>query len=159
MLARQRGLETWVTEVVTDGPKPQLVADIGATYWTKSPSELPVKPDVVVECTGIGPVLAPVVAIAAHNSVIALAGVSQHIRPVTTDLDAVNRQLVLGNQVIFGTVNAARRHYDQAAVALARADPAWLDRLITREVSMTAWPDALTKRPEDIKVTVRLDEA
>lgn len=158
MLARQRGLETWVTEVVTDGPKPQLVADLGATYWPNPPSELPIRPDVVVECTGIGPVLAPVVAIAAPNSVIALAGVSQHTRPVTTDLDSVNRQLVLGNQVIFGTVNAARRHYDQAADALARADPTWLDGLLTREVPISAWPDALKKRPEDIKVTVALDE-
>jgi glucose 1-dehydrogenase len=157
MLARQRGLETWVLEVVTDGPKPQLVADLSATYWANPPSELPVQPDVVVECTGIGPVLAPVVATAAPNSVIALAGVSQHSRPVTTDLDSVNRQLVLGNQVIFGTVNAARRHYDQAAEALARADPTWLDRLLTREVPISAWPDALGKGPEDIKVTVRLD--
>jgi NADPH:quinone reductase-like Zn-dependent oxidoreductase len=31
MLARQRGLDTWVLDIVTGGPKPQLIADLGAT--------------------------------------------------------------------------------------------------------------------------------
>jgi hypothetical protein len=48
--------------------------------------------------------------------------------------------LVLGNQVIFGTVNGARRRYDQAADALLKADHAWLARIITRQVPMAAWP-------------------
>jgi hypothetical protein len=47
--------------------------------------------------------------------------------------------------------------HDQAADALARADPAWLARLLTRQVSMAAWPEALIKKPDDIKVTVALD--
>jgi hypothetical protein len=32
-------------------------------------------------------------------------------------------ELVYGNKVVFGSVNAARRHYDQAADAPAQADP------------------------------------
>ena len=157
MLARQRGLDTWVVDVVTDGPKPQLVADIGATYSTASASELPVSPDVVIECTGVGDVVAEVVASAAPNSIIALAGVSHHSHPVTADLDAVNRELVLRNQVIFGTVNAARRHYDQAGEALAQADNEWLARLLTRRVPMAEWQQALVKTSDDIKMTVILN--
>jgi hypothetical protein len=34
-------------------------------------------------------------------------------------MDAMTKELVLGNKVAFGTVSAARRHYDQAAEALA----------------------------------------
>jgi threonine dehydrogenase-like Zn-dependent dehydrogenase len=157
LLARQRGLETWVLDVVSDGPKPQLVADIGAHYSTSTASQLTVRPDVVIECTGLGPVLAEVIASAAPNAIISLAGVSHHPHVVEADLVAVNRQLVLGNQVVFGTVNAGRRHYDQAAAALAHADAAWLARLITRTVPMSAWTEAVTKRPDDIKVTVALD--
>jgi threonine dehydrogenase-like Zn-dependent dehydrogenase len=158
LLARQRGLATWVLDIVTDGLKPELINDLGATYSTATASQLPVRPDVVIECTGLGPVLAEVIASAAPNAVISLAGVSHHPHVVEADLAAVNRQLVLDNQVVFGTVNAARRHYDQAGVALAKADPAWLSRLITRTVPMSAWPEALTKGPDDIKVTVALDE-
>lgn len=156
LLARQRGLETWVLDIVTDGPKPQLVSALGATYSTSPASELPVRPDVVIECTGIGPVLAQVVASAAPNAIIALAGVSHHSRPMTADLDAVNRQLVLNNQVIFGTVNAARRHYQQAADALLRVDRAILARLLSRQVPLEEWPKAITKQPDDIRVTVSL---
>jgi threonine dehydrogenase-like Zn-dependent dehydrogenase len=157
LLARERGLDTWVLDVVDRGPKPTLVAELGATYTTASAAELPVRADVVIECTGLGSVLAPVLANAAPNAVIALAGVSHHSHLVEGDLDALNRRLVLGNQVIFGTVNAGRRHFEQAAGALGRADPAWLAQLLTRQVPMERWPEALVKEPDDIKVTVSLD--
>ena len=65
MLARQRGLDTWVLDLVTDGPKPDLVAELGATYSTSPASDLPVHADVVIECTGLGSVLGPVIADAA----------------------------------------------------------------------------------------------
>ncbi len=159
LLARQRGLETWVLDLVTEGAKPQLVAGLGANYSNAPASQLPVQPDVVIECTGLGPVLSEVVASAAPNAVIALAGVSHHGHPVATDLEAINRQLVLSNQVVFGTVNAARRHYEQAAQALAMADPSWLHRMITRQVPLADWQMALTKTPDDIKVTVTLNDA
>ena len=69
-------------------------------------------------------------------------------------MDALNKALVLGNKITLGTVSAASRHYDQAAEALARADPDWLARLITRRLAPEDWPNALQKRSEDIKVIV-----
>ena len=44
------------------------------------------------------------------------------------DVDAttMNRNAVLRNLVLFGTVNAGRRHWEQAVDALATADPDWL---------------------------------
>jgi hypothetical protein len=60
------------------------------------------------------------------------------------------------NQVLFGTVNAGRRHWEQAAEALAAADPGWLGALITRRVPLTSWTGALDRQPEDIKVVVDL---
>jgi hypothetical protein len=74
-------------------------------------------------------------------------------------LDAFNKELVLGNKVVFGAVNAARRHYDHAADALAQADPGWLERLITRRLEPRDWPAALQKRPEDIKIVVDITAA
>jgi glucose 1-dehydrogenase len=44
--------------------------------------------------------------------------------------------------------------FDQAAQALARADPGWLGRLITRRLPPEEWLAALQKRPEDIKIVV-----
>lgn len=58
-------------------------------------------------------------------------------------------------EVVFGSVNANRRHYEAAAEALAAADPHWLARLITRRVPLDAWHEALEKDPaEDVKTVI-----
>ena len=63
---------------------------------------------------------------------------------------------MLRNLVLFGTVNAGRRHWEQAVDSLATADPDWLQRMITRRVPLTRWTDALERQPQDIKVIVDL---
>jgi len=154
LLARQRGLETHVVDVVKKGAKPRLVADLAAHYHSESVVDLQIEPDVVIECTGVGKVGRDAALLAAPGGIIALTGFSQSERLVKVRMDAMTRALVLGNKVAFGTVSAARRHYDQAAEALARANPKWLTQLITRRLAPEDWPNALEKREEDIKVIV-----
>jgi glucose 1-dehydrogenase len=62
--------------------------------------------------------------------------------------------MVLDNDVVFGTVNANRAHYEAAAQALQRADKSWLDRLVTRRVPPEQWTKSLEPEPDDIKVVV-----
>jgi glucose 1-dehydrogenase len=57
---------------------------------------------------------------------------------------------------VFGSVNANRRHYEQAAEALAKADPAWLERLVTRRVPLERWQEALDRRPDDVKAVIEV---
>jgi threonine dehydrogenase-like Zn-dependent dehydrogenase len=154
LLARQRGLETHVIDLVTKGAKPKLVADLGAQYHSSPVTELKVHPDIVIECTGVGQVLIDSAHQAAPGGVLALTGISHSDLVGEARLDAFNKELVVENKVVFGAVNAARRHYEQAAVALSRADPDWLARLITRRLALEEWPAALQKRPEDIKIVI-----
>ena len=74
------------------------------------------------------------------------------------DVGQFNRTVVLGNHVVFGSVNANRRHYRAAADALARADKRWLSRLITRQVPLTRWREAFERRDGDIKVVLDFNE-
>ena len=67
------------------------------------------------------------------------------------DPGLLNRNMVLQNSVLFGSVNANRRHYELAAQALTRADPDWLGSLITRRVPLSRWADAYSRHPDDIK--------
>jgi threonine dehydrogenase-like Zn-dependent dehydrogenase len=154
LLARQRGLETHVVDLVNKGAKPSLVADLGAQYHNEPVVYLQIEPDVVIECTGVGKVGRDAALLAAPGAVIALAGFSNSERLVKVRMDAMIKALVLGNKVTFGTVSAARRHYDQAAEALAKANPDWLTRLITRRLATEDWPNTLDKCEEDIKVIV-----
>jgi threonine dehydrogenase-like Zn-dependent dehydrogenase len=71
----------------------------------------------------------------------------------------LNKSLVLENDVVFGSVNANRRHYERAAEALARAGQSWLGRLVTRRVPLTEWRDALRRRPDDVKRIIELAAA
>ncbi|GAA2453775.1 glucose 1-dehydrogenase [Streptomyces macrosporus] len=156
LMSVQRGLETHVLDLKDTGPKPDLVADLGATFHAGSPKDVGVEPDVVVECTGHGPLVFELTRTVSPNSVVCLTGISSGSRRVPVGLDEVNKEMVLENIVLFGSVNAARRNYEQAAEALARADRKWLERIVTRRVPMDDFADALHKGPDDVKVVVDL---
>jgi threonine dehydrogenase-like Zn-dependent dehydrogenase len=156
LLGVQRGLEVHVLDRVTTGPKPGLVADLGATYHSGTLAEAVARADVVVECTGVGELVLDAVDKIGPDGILCLTGVSSAGRRLTIDAGALNRELVLENEVVFGTVNANRRHYQAAAAALADADQGWLGRLITRRVPLDRWSDALQRRPDDVKAVIDL---
>lgn len=155
LIGRQRGLDVTVLDRVTDGPKPDMVRELGATYVT-SLDDLPGPPDVVIEATGIGQVVFDVIGHAAPDAIVCLTGISSGTRSVEIATDAVNKSMVLSNEVVFGSVNAGLANYTQAAEALSKADNSWLAKLITRTVPMAEWPKALQRQPDDIKVVVDL---
>jgi glucose 1-dehydrogenase len=156
LMGRQRGLEVHVLDVNDKGPKGQLVADLGATFHTGDVHDIGVRPDVVLECTGYGPLVFELTDVVAPDAVICLTGISSGTRMVSIGLDEVNKSMVLENTVLFGSVNASRSNFEQAADALARADLSWLQRLITRRVPMSGFADGLRKRDDDVKVVVDL---
>ncbi|MBV1850294.1 glucose 1-dehydrogenase [Catellatospora tritici] len=154
LLGRQRGLEVHVLDRAESGPKPDLVRRLGGTYHTGSVCDLPLEPDVALECTGAPVVIANVISQVGPNGIVCLAGVSSGGRPLSLDVAELNREVVLENNVTFGSVNANLRHWQAAAAALAAADREWLSALITRRVPLADWRDALDHRPDDIKVTL-----
>jgi threonine dehydrogenase-like Zn-dependent dehydrogenase len=156
MLGVQRGLEITVVDLATDGPKPALVADLGATYSSNKVAELGLRPDVIIECTGVGQVVWDCLDHTGPNAVVALTGISASRAEMQTSFTALNKDLVLTNEVVFGSVNAGRRHYEQAAAALGAADKTWLQRLITRRIPLDRWAEALTKSDDDVKVVIDL---
>jgi threonine dehydrogenase-like Zn-dependent dehydrogenase len=132
-----------------------LVADLGARYHTGAVRDLP-RPDIVIECTGVGALALDAIDHSGRNGIVCLTGMSTGARTVDLDAAALNRRLVLENDVVFGTVNANRRHYIAAVDALAAAPAAWLDQLISRRVPLDRWRDAFTPRPDDVKVVIEV---
>jgi threonine dehydrogenase-like Zn-dependent dehydrogenase len=158
LLGRQRGLEVTVLDRVTDGAKPRLARALGATYTNGPIADLLTAspPDIVMECTGAPSVVLEVMRHNAPGCITCLVGISAAGRPVPVDMGALNRSIVLENDVVFGSVNANRRHYELAAEALARADRAWLDALISRRVPLSRWQEAFERRPDDVKVLLEI---
>jgi threonine dehydrogenase-like Zn-dependent dehydrogenase len=155
LLAVQRGLSVSVLDRVAEGAKPQLAAALGA-YHTGEPAAVfgETEPDLVIECTGVPALALEAVRGSSPGAVVCLLGVSP--RGIALDLDAgeLNDVLVLGNRVVFGSVNANRRHFTAAAEALARADRDWLAGLITRRVPLDRWAEALRPSPLDVKTVI-----
>ncbi|GAB3931629.1 glucose 1-dehydrogenase [Kribbella albertanoniae] len=153
MVARQRGYDVHVLDRMSDGPKPDLVRALGASYLTDL-SQLPVVPDVIIEATGVGQVVFDCAKLLGPAGVMCLIGISPGPASIDVQLDALIRQLVVRNVSVIGVVNAAKRHYADAVDVLQAADPDWLTRLITRTVPLSDWTSALAREPDDIKVVV-----
>ena len=88
------------------------------------------------------------------NGVCILSSVTGGSSSVTVDVAAWNREMVLGNRLVFGTVNATREQFEAGARDLEVIEgrqPGWLGRLITRRLPFTDVAAALVRRPEDIK--------
>jgi threonine dehydrogenase-like Zn-dependent dehydrogenase len=90
------------------------------------------------------------------NAVVVLTGISSGTRSIEAHADALNKTMVLTNEVVVGSVNAGRQDYEAGAKVLAGADRAWLGRLITRRVPMEDWTKALERDPDDVKVVVQI---
>lgn len=159
LLGVQHGLDVHVLDRVTDGPKPDIVSTLGATYHHDKVDEVAgrLRPDVVIEATGATTVVFDAIANTGCNGIVCLTGVSAAGRILRVDAGAVNRELVLENDAVVGSVDANLRHYRQAAVALTNADPTWLESLLTRWVPLSRFAEAFTAEPDDVKVVVTLD--
>jgi threonine dehydrogenase-like Zn-dependent dehydrogenase len=156
LMGAQRGLEVHVLDRVEQGAKPELATGLGATYHTGPLKNMGFRPDVIIECTGAATVIVEAINQLGNDGILCLAGVSSHAHPISLDIGSIGRTMVLENGVIFGTVNANRRHYQMAQQALLNADHKWLSRLISRKEPLSNWQQALKRRPDDIKVVIQL---
>jgi threonine dehydrogenase-like Zn-dependent dehydrogenase len=154
LIGTQHGLAVQVLDRHTQGPKPRLAQDLGAVYHTSAASLAGQEFDVVMECTAASAMIALAIDRCAPSGIVCLVGVSASGRKNEFDIGGFNRRLVLGNGVVFGTVNANRRHYENAARALAKADRGWLEGVISRRVPLLRWQEAFTPQPDDIKVVI-----
>jgi glucose 1-dehydrogenase len=159
LMGAERKLEVHVFDRHWSGQKPRLVDALGGKRHTDLDTALELsRPDVVMECTGAETVIAALLGRSAPGGIMCLLGVSAPGRNVGTDIGAINRATVLDNDVVFGSVNANRDHYQRAVRALMSADRDWLTGLIRRCVPIEAWSEALEHRDGDIKTIIEFSE-
>ena len=154
LLGKQRGLDVHVLDRMTMGAKPGLVRQFGATYHSCPVTELGFEPDIIVECTGVGSVIAGCLKVVAAGGIVCLTGVGSGGQGAGLVADTA-AAVVLRNNVIVGSVNANKRHWYKAGEALARADVSWLKKLVTRCERPEDFMKALARQPDDIKVVIQ----
>ncbi|MGE5234870.1 MAG: glucose 1-dehydrogenase [Acidobacteriota bacterium] len=166
MVLVTQGFDTFVYSRAS-GPhdKDGIVAGFGATYVaaeTTSIDELATRVgaiDLVYEATGASRVAFAMLRVLGTNGIFVFTGVPGRKAPIEVDTDLLMRDLVLKNQVVFGTVNASRPAYEAAIRDLATFRERWpgaLGRLITGRFPIGAARDVLIGEGGGIKSVVTL---
>jgi threonine dehydrogenase-like Zn-dependent dehydrogenase len=152
MMQEARGMQTVVySREPADSERAELVRSIGARYVSADGTPLntlsSIGPfDLVFEAVGNARVAFGALEALAPNGVCILSGIPGGQSPFEIDLNPIMRNIVLQNQMIFGTVNASRSTFEASVRELERFMTIFPDavrRLITHRVSLEETPDLL----------------
>jgi threonine dehydrogenase-like Zn-dependent dehydrogenase len=165
VLLRLRGIAVTVFERTEKPERSALLGRIGAAYAATGAQPLdeivagagPI--DLAVEATGSGAVGFALIEHLGTNGVLGLTSVSGGDATADVPVARANRLLVLGNRLVFGSVNANRLDFEQGVRDLGEAERRWpgfLGSLISAHVPLADAAAAVTHDPRKIKVVVEL---
>lgn len=163
---RVRGLRTVVVgrEAPTDF-RAQIAKSLGAEYLSvanKTLSDVPKEtgyPDIVIEATGVSRVVFDAMEILGPNAVLCLLSVTGGDTMNPEPIDLINQRLVLGNQVVFGSVNANPRHFKMGVkdfVSINKKWPGVMSRLLTDRIPWENHKKWFVERGSGIKSTLEI---
>jgi threonine dehydrogenase-like Zn-dependent dehydrogenase len=145
MVLRLRGGEVYGLDVVdSNTARPKWLDGIGGRYidGRQVPADQVEKKiggmDFILDASGIASLEFNLLDALALNGIYVLTGIPGGDRPLQIPGAELIRQLVLDNQVMLGSVNAARGHFQMAADDLAQAHLRWgahIASLITHQHS------------------------
>ncbi len=159
LVLRLRGAQVFGLDIVDAGSaRPKWLEYIGGQYLDGRQVEIdqmnrqigPV--ELLFESTGVASLEFNLLDALGPNGVYVLTGIPGGERPLQIPGAELIRQLVLDNQVMVGSVNAARDHYQMAVDDLLQAQLLWGDhlrQLITHRHPYTDFEAALREHPAD----------
>src|SRR5215831_15833481 len=149
------------------GDKGRLVHSFGASYVSAASQPIEALAErtgefyVVIEAVGFAPVMMAATRSLRPNGVVALTGIPADGTGGEINIGRALRDLVLKNQVVFGTVNAGRRDYLAAIQLLEQfmvLFPESVRTLITDRVPLHEVPQLLARK-RGIKSVVQMNRA
>jgi threonine dehydrogenase-like Zn-dependent dehydrogenase len=154
-LLRLRGLEV---DAVASRPKgnfkAKLVEQTGASYIDAKETPLASledKYDAVFEVTGSTSVALEAQRLIRANGIVSFLGIYKY-QELTYDAGRLFTDLVLGNRVYFGSVNANKTYFQQGVKDLLRIRRRWeefLEKIITRTAQFEGLDEAYKQEDEE----------
>ncbi|MBI4335251.1 MAG: glucose 1-dehydrogenase [Candidatus Omnitrophica bacterium] len=166
MLLKERGLKTHTIARSPRGClKGMLAETCGSLYIdaTETPL-LALKQkigniDIIIEATGSSRVAFEATRILGTNGVMCLTSITGSNSKLEIPSDEINLDLVLGNKLIFGSVNANRRYFQTGIKDLSAFEKLWpglLGKMITKRVDLCDFKEGLRRKREDIKTVLEI---
>lgn len=162
---RMRGYDVLVASLEPEGGrKDRLLAEVGIRYMCLDTTPLAEatkgsdSQDLVIDASGSEMAVPSAIEALAPGGICILASLTRGSRPITLDIASVNRNIVLGNRVILGTVKGGKRHFEMAVRDLETIEmrhPGWLANLVTRRLPYDQALTAMTRAPEEIKTVLQ----
>ena len=164
---RLRGAEVYGLDIVNEmNLRPQLLKQIGGKYidgrilkTTNLDDEFG-EVDFVFEAAGFAMLQIELIDALGVNGVYVTTGIPAGDVPITLNGADIMRQLVLKNQVLLGSVNASRKHFDIAVADLLESNKKWpqaIKRMVSEHVPFTDFKTALNSSKEELKTAVKWD--
>ena len=147
-------------------PKADVLKLIGAKYFSAETHSLEDlanevgNVDLVYEATGASRLAFEMIKHLGTNGIFIFTGVPGRKGPVEIDTDLMMRNLVLKNQVVFGTVNAGRDAFEASIRDIGVFSKRWPDAVksvITGRFPMEAHRELLIGKSSGIKNVIRLN--
>jgi threonine dehydrogenase-like Zn-dependent dehydrogenase len=154
-----RGADVYGLDVVdSSSARPKWLNVIGGNYvdGRKVPADQVEKKigsmDLILDATGIAALEFNLLDALARNGVYVITGIPGGDRPLNVEGAELVRQLVLDNQVMLGSVNAARGHFQMAVDDLSQAQRRWgnhIAALITNRYPASQFAQLVSNHPTD----------
>ena len=151
---RLRGADVLGLDIVEpDSIRPTILREVGGQYVDGRSSALDTLDDkfgdidLILEATGVANLEFDLLAALGINGIYVLTGIPSGDRPLKVDGPALMRRLVLRNQVMVGSVNASRKHFEMAVHDLNQSRQRWgsaIERVITDRYPYTDYSKALS---------------
>ncbi|HTI05616.1 MAG TPA: glucose 1-dehydrogenase [Gemmatimonadales bacterium] len=165
-LARLRGYETLVySRGASTGAGDFIRSQLSVKYVSSDHQTLADvarewgEPDLMIEATGASGLVWAGADVLALNGVLCMLSVTGGNKSTQVPADELNDRMVLGNRVVFGSVNAERQDFEQGVKDLLELKRRWPDavgRLITRRLKLEQIRTALDDRPAGDLKTILL---
>jgi glucose 1-dehydrogenase len=165
---RARGMRTVIAGREPAGDlRARIAVDLGAEYVSVTTStllDLPKQigdPDLIIEATGSAKVVFDAMEILAPNGVLSLLSLTGGSGTNLEPIERINQRLVLGNQVVFGSVNAHPRHFARGVddfVTMEQNWPGVLNRLLTDRIPWQNYNTWFTQRGGGIKTVLDIHD-
>ena len=133
---RLRGAQVFGIDVVSpDSPRPRWLTFIGGVYLDGKAAPIGQVfgslggMDLVIEAAGVASLEFQLIDALAPSGIYVVTGIPGGSSSLQLPGAELVRRLVLGNQLVVGSVNASRDHYQTAVDDLARAHLPWGDHL------------------------------
>ncbi len=155
-LLRTKGFNVYaVATRPKDSLKARLVGQVGGTYVNSNEERISSlgKFDLILEETGVASLALQAQGLLNPNGVLCLLGIYGS-GPTTQDLGQMFKEVVLGNKITFGSVNANIRYFIQGLrdfQIIKRQFPGALQSLFTKTVPPNRFAEAYNPTKDDIK--------